>query len=1150
MTENPSADNAIDAERDAVVASDASLREATWLYWVKKISYGIFSLSGELIAIALGLAILWFFALNVILTRQTVDISRFEPNAKMWFSEAFNGSGADIGAMQLKWRPGTKNIVFEAENITITDKSGGEIETIPRLRTEIPLAEAAKGSLIPQQVIIEGGAVTWLRTNDGDVIAGLGTPDTVGRLGPVWRGNRDSGETSRPDVSGIQTVSVTNATAYVVDDSDGLELTFENTDIDFINTAQSITVDMVSNLRKGAENIPLTFNMTASPNVKSYSIDVSARGLNPSIISPKRGRFAGLKTLNTSINLNASVSVDEVNGLETAEVDLKAGDGRVKIGQNMAVFDGGKFKASLTAESQIMEIATIALNSPKLSFSGEGTLSELGALTDGNINSSPLFDLKLRDLTFDQTPRFTAPIRLSELTTSGRMDMDSRRLDLENLTANFGAYALSIRGSAQQDAEGNWAEINLKGQSRGTLGPKDLLSIWPVEFADGARRWIDRSILQASLQNLVFEANLPQELLNGSRLPINDDLELTFDVTGGDVRYISTMTPFINTSGKGVVRGNSAMFEAIGGTIGGVQVQTALADIPRLQPVGGDLKVTVKGSGDASELMALIDEKPFEFASKYGVNPTEFGGTGEVELTVTRPLLVYFDRARIKYAVNGTFQNASAPFALGPHKLKNGFVTMTVDSNGMAVKGPVNIGPWKADLNWQETFDYGATPTRVRVEGQMDRDTLDGFGVGLREYFDGEIGVKVDAIGTGLDFSSAALTADLTQTSMQMREYWQKEKGAAGELSGTLKRGLDGSVSFENMNLSAPGFDVRGQVDLAQNLKLLNLNITQANITGFINAAIQAKPDELGEKLSVFITGQYLDASSFVTAGLSNSSAGLDVPVLLTAGLEKLALNEAYIVEGANVLLAHNGIGTTSARLSGKTAEGNFNIDLQTNAENAVRNAIVDIPDASEAAFAFLGLDNISGGRLQINAQMPPIGQIGPINGVAEVEDFKLIEAPILAQMLSIASLQGIFDTLGGAGLNFNEFVVPFSFGEGQLSVRNARVSGPALGMTGSGEIRLKDRVLDLDGVLVPAYTANSLLGDIPIIGDIFVGKKGEGIFALSYTVKGGFDKTQIAVNPLSALTPGFLRGIFRTKRDKLPDDVMTEIESVTPKGE
>jgi hypothetical protein len=85
---------------------------------------------------------------------------------------------------------------------------------------------------------------------------------------------------------------------------------------------------------------------------------------------------------------------------------------------------------------------------------------------------------------------------------------------------------------------------------------------------------------------------------------------------------------------------------------------------------------------------------------------------------------------------------------------------------------------------------------------------------------------------------------------------------------------------------------------------------------------------------------------------------------------------------------------------------------------------------------------------------------------------------------------------------------------------------------------------------LVPAYTANSLLGDIPVIGDIFVGKKGEGIFALSYTVKGTFDQTQIAVNPLSALTPGFLRGIFRTKRDKLPDNVVAEIEAVKPKSE
>ena len=643
---------------------------------------------------------------------------------------------------------------------------------------------------------------------------------------------------------------------------------------------------------------------------------------------------------------------------------------------------------------------------------------------------------------------------------------------------------------------------------------------------------------------------MPKDLLVGERLPIDDDLELTFDVTEGDVSYISTMTPYTNTAGQGIVRGNSVMFKASGGQIGNVRVESVIADIPRLQPYGGDLKVKIIGDGMASDLMGLIDEKPFEFASKYGVNPQDFAGTGKVEVNVTRPLLVHFDRDRIKYAVTGAFENASAPFSLGPHKLKNGFVTMTVDSQGMTVKGPVNIGPWQADLNWQEIFDYGATPTRYSVKGRMDRDTLDGLGLGFREYFDGDIGVRVDALGTGLDLSSAQITADLTDTSMRMRDYWTKQKGSPGQFKGQLKRQAGGAMLLEDMSITAPGFDVEGRIELADNFRLLDLDLTKANIEGFIDAAVQAKPDELNEKLSVFVTGRYLDVSPFVSGALQNKGGGLDVPVLLTAGLEKLALNEAYIVENANMLFAHNGEGVTNARLGGRTADGNLKIDMLTNAESTVRNVTIDIPDASEAVFAFLGIDNITGGRLQIKAQMPPIGVKGALNGVADVEDFKLVKAPILAQLLSVASLQGIFDTLGGEGLKFNEFTVPFSLDGSALNIRNARVSGPALGMTGAGEIDFSRRSLDLDGALVPAYTANSLLGDIPVIGDIFVGKKGEGIFALSYTVKGSFDKTQIAVNPLSALTPGFLRGIFRTKRDKLPDDVIAEIVSVKPEAE
>ncbi len=1147
MTENPSADNAIDALGDETVTTPASACARRWWYWPKRVAYRLFRLSGELTAIVLGLAIFWFFALNILLSQQSVDVSGLKPNAQMWFSEAFNGSDAQIGDMQLSWLPASNNIVFDASDVVITDRNGREINTIPHLQTEIPLSEAMKGSFVPQRLIIDGGAVTWLRTNNGDIVAGLGTPDTVGRLGPVWRGHQASGTVTRPDVSGIKTVTITNATAYAVDDSDGLELVFQDTDLDFTSTVEKITLDMTSTLTKDTVSTPLRLQMNATPNMASYAINVSAEGLNPAIISPKRGRYAGLKTLRSAIDLKASVKVDETNGLETADIDINAGQGQVKLGNDTLEFDDARIKATLTADSQIMEIGDIAFKSRNLSFRGSGTMSELGALTDGNINSSPLFDLKLADVKLDKTPQFSAPLNLATVETSGRLDADSRRLDLDKLRLNFGDYGFSMRGTLEQSADGAWDNIALSGNSFGALGPKDLLALWPVKFAEGARRWLDRSILRASIENIAFKADLPKALLNGSRLPLNEDLELTFDVSEGDVRYISTMTPYTNTSGRGIVRGNSAMFEAQGGHIRNVLVASAHADIPRLQPKGGDLKIKVVGEGKASELMGLIDEKPFEFASKYGVSPESFGGSGKVELNVTRPLLEFFDRDRIKYGVTGVFEEASAPFALGPHKLKNGFVSMTVNSEGMTVKGPVNIGPWQADLNWQETFDFGTTPTRYSVEGRMDRDTLDGLGLGLREYFDGDIGVRVQALGSGLSLSSAQITADLTDTSMQVGEYWSKQKGSQGQFTGQLKRRPGGAVLLEDMSITAPGFDVEGRIELADNFRLLDLDLTKTNIAGFIDAAVQAKPDELDEKLSVFVTGRYLDVSPFVTGALQNRGGGLDVPVLLTAGLEKLALDEAYIVQNANLLFAHTGEGVSNARLGGQTADGDIAINMLTNAESSVRNVSVDIPNASEAAFAFLGLDNITGGRLQIKAQMPPIGMDGALNGVADVEDFNLVKAPILAQMLSVASLQGIFDTLSGEGLKFTDFIVPFSLEGGALSIRDARVSGPALGMTGSGEIDFTARTLDLDGALVPAYTANSMLGDIPVIGDIFVGKKGEGVFALSYTVKGEFDKTQIAVNPLSALTPGFLRGIFRTKRDKLPDDVVAKIESVKP---
>ena len=89
------------------------------------------------------------------------------------------------------------------------------------------------------------------------------------------------------------------------------------------------------------------------------------------------------------------------------------------------------------------------------------------------------------------------------------------------------------------------------------------------------------------------------------------------------------------------------------------------------------------------------------------------------------------------------------------------------------------------------------------------------------------------------------------------------------------------------------------------------------------------------------------------------------------------------------------------------------------------------------------------------------------------------------------------------------------------------RAYGSALGITAKGEIDLGRSRIKIKGTVAPAYTLNRILGAIPLINRILVGGEGEGLLAVTYEVSGSLDDPQVSINPLSALAPGFLRGIF-----------------------
>ncbi len=140
-----------------------------------------------------------------------------------------------------------------------------------------------------------------------------------------------------------------------------------------------------------------------------------------------------------------------------------------------------------------------------------------------------------------------------------------------------------------------------------------------------------------------------------------------------------------------------------------------------------------------------------------------------------------------------------------------------------------------------------------------------------------------------------------------------------------------------------------------------------------------------------------------------------------------------------------------------------------------------------------------------------------------KINDFKVKEVPVLAKLLTLASLQGIADLLTGEGIRFTDFEMDYETLGNTTNIKELYAIGPAISLIMEGYI-VKDNLTSLKGTLVPATTINRTISKIPMLGEILVGKKiGEGIFGVSFKIKGQPKKLKTTVNPIKTLTPRFI---------------------------
>jgi hypothetical protein len=150
------------------------------------------------------------------------------------------------------------------------------------------------------------------------------------------------------------------------------------------------------------------------------------------------------------------------------------------------------------------------------------------------------------------------------------------------------------------------------------------------------------------------------------------------------------------------------------------------------------------------------------------------------------------------------------------------------------------------------------------------------------------------------------------------------------------------------------------------------------------------------------------------------------------------------------------------------------------------------------------------------------------------LENFKVTSAPVFAKLLTLADLGGVADLLSGDGMSFDTLEIKMSNNNNVTTVKEILALGPSVSVLMDGYIEKKSGLTSLSGTLVPAKTLNNLISKIPIVGSILVGEKvGEGVFGVSFKMKGLPGKIKTTVNPVKTLTPRFItRALEKLKKN------------------